>query len=167
VKASRRRLIRLLFAGWIPHRPLVRLGLPMSSDGHRLSSATDYLLGLPTVGLHRRRCAHFDLIRRPSLVKAHLFEHQDTWHQWSVRRRSWFREGRILPFKAWQPSARPCEPSSPNARRVAAHLAARGLDGEGARRAIICIAMNGAFAKTSRARGMRRQLEFTAVGSTW
>jgi hypothetical protein len=54
---------------------------PMSSDGHRLSSATDYLLGLPTVGLHRRRCAHFDLICRPSLVKAHLFEHQDTRHQ--------------------------------------------------------------------------------------
>jgi hypothetical protein len=45
----RRRLIKLLFAGWIRASTVVRLGLPMSSDGHRLSSATDYLLGFPTV----------------------------------------------------------------------------------------------------------------------
>ena len=35
------------------------------------------MLGFPTVGLHRRRCAHYVLIRRSSLVRVHLFEHQD------------------------------------------------------------------------------------------
>jgi hypothetical protein len=71
-RGFRRRLIRLLYAGWIPASTVIRLGLPMSNDGRRLSSATSYLLGFPTVASPPALCTLY-LHSSIFLLKVRLF----------------------------------------------------------------------------------------------
>jgi hypothetical protein len=126
------RLIILLFADLVTASTVVRLGLPMSIDGRRLMSATQFTLGFPTVGLTAGAAhAMFEYAMVPlsdsSCLQTSRTARGSSPHSW---------RGSL--------SLGSAERSSSNARRVAQ----RGLDGDGACRTTISVEPRmGPFAK--------------------
>jgi hypothetical protein len=131
-EASDDGLIILLFADLVTASTVVRLGLPMSIDGRRLMSATQFTLGFPTVGLTAGAAhAMFEYAMVPlsdsSCLQTSRTARGSSPHSW---------RGSL--------SLGSAERSSSNARRVAQ----RGLDGDGACRTTISVEPRmGAFAK--------------------
>jgi hypothetical protein len=73
-------LIMLLYAGWIPQRPLFAWGFPCLPAGVDVHRPRRFPLGLPTVGLTAGP-VHIEFVDAPSLI-FYLFGRQTTIVVW-------------------------------------------------------------------------------------